>query len=206
MGRIGSVCLSFLIVAGGSTAGLRDAAQFQVTLGSPVKTSGSTITVPVEVQTAITAGAAQMELSFDPQKLRWIGGEAGTLTAATLLETNLIAPGRAKLAFAGGDQVTGNGSLFLLTFEWIGTDREPAEIRWDGVRAWDQANGLEMTTSSQPGRIAPPAPPAAAETPASPLPPATGPMLSWTMIAGVIGGGILMILILIVLRSRPSRS
>lgn len=146
--RIGFIILMILSLC--STVPL-SAAQVHVTIASNGETSGSTITIPIMVTAEVTVGAAQLELLYDPERLRWVGGDAGKLTTGALIDANLINPGRVKIAFAGGEEVKGTGSIYQATFEWIGKQTEPTSIRFASVRAWDQSGGLELATSVSPG-------------------------------------------------------
>lgn len=131
------------------------AAQFHVTVGGEGKTTGSTITIPIVASAEVTVGAAQLELVYDPVRLRWVGGDAGKLTANTLIDANLIEPGHVKIAFAGGEDVTGTGTIYQATFEWTDSQTAPTSLRFAGVRAWDQATGFELATSASPGDAVP---------------------------------------------------
>lgn len=131
------------------------AAQFHVTTGGTGKTAGSTVTVPIVVTAEATVGAAQWELLYDPAELHWVGGDAGNLATGTLIDANLLEPGRAKFAFAGGEGVKGTGEIYLAEFEWIGKQPQPTGIRFANVRAWDQAAGLELATSASSGNAVP---------------------------------------------------
>ena len=131
------------------------AAQFHVSVGSEGKTAGSTITIPIVVSAEVTVGAAQLELVYDPARLRWVNGDAGKLTANTLIDANLIEPGHVKIAFAGGEEVTGTGTIYQATFEWTDSQTGPTSLGFAGVRAWDQATGFELTTSASPGEAVP---------------------------------------------------
>jgi len=134
-------------------SGSLEAAQFHVTVGSPAA-AGSKITIPIVATAEVTVGAAQLELLYDPQRLRWVDGAAGPLTASTLTDAHELTPGRVKIAFAGGEDVKATGVLYLATFEWIGTETTATPIRFDGVRAWDQGTGLELTGSSAASEVA----------------------------------------------------
>lgn len=131
------------------------AAQFHVTTGGTGTTAGSTVTVPIVVTAETTVGAAQWELLYDPERLRWVGGNAGELTVDTLIDANLLEPGRAKIAFAGGETVKGSGEVYRVELEWIGNSIEPTQIRFANVRAWAQADGFELATSASPGDAVP---------------------------------------------------
>lgn len=131
------------------------AAQFHVTTEGTGKSAGSTVTVPIVVTAEATVGAAQWELLYDPAELRWVGGDAGSLATGTLIDANLLEPGRAKIAFAGGEGVKGSGEIYLAEFEWIGKQPRPTGIRFANVRAWDQAAGLELATSAVSGNAVP---------------------------------------------------
>jgi hypothetical protein len=152
------------------------AAQFHVTVGSEGKSAGSTISIPIVVSAEVTVGAAQLELLYDPERLRWVGGDAGKLTANTLIDANLLDPGRVKIAFAGGDDVTGTGTIYQANFEWTDSQTGATNLRFAAVRAWDQTTGLELATSASPGdaipAIATPARPAPDQTAAPPTAPA----------------------------------
>lgn len=137
------------------TAAPLQAAQFHVTIGSEGKTVGSTITIPIVVTAEVTVGAAQLELLYDPQRLRWVGGDAGQLTTNTLIDANLLDPGRVRIAFAGGDDVHGSGTIYQATFQWTDSQTGATSLRFAGVRAWDQSTGLELATSASPGDAVP---------------------------------------------------
>jgi len=131
------------------------AAQFHVTVGSEGKSVGSTITIPIEVTAEVTVGAAQLELLYDPERLRWVGGDAGKLTANTLIDANLLDAGRVKIAFAGGEDVQGKGTIYQARFEWTDSQTDATQIRFAGVRAWDQGTGLELATTASSGDAIP---------------------------------------------------
>lgn len=170
-------CLILVLLLCLCSAGTLAAAQFQVTTGSPGKAAGTTLAVPIVVTADAPIGAAQWELLYDPTRLRWVGGGEGALAMGTLIDANVVEPGRAKIAFAGGDGVKGTGEIYRVEFEWIGKQLEPTGIRFANVRAWDQSGGLELTTSAAAGNVAPAigvaAPPAAADEKA--VPPSTAP-------------------------------
>jgi hypothetical protein len=161
--RLGSI---FPVILCLWTTGPLHAAQFHVTIGSTGKTAGPTVTVPILVTAEVTVGAAQWELLYDPASLHWVGGDAGNLATGTLIDANLLEPGRAKIAFAGGEDVKGMGEIYRAEFEWIGNQIEPTGIRFANVRAWDQASGFELATSASPGNAVP-----ALATPVVPGPP-----------------------------------
>lgn len=173
------------------------AAQFNVRVGTDTKSTGTSVTIPIVVATESPAGAAQMEVVYDATRLRWVSGTAGPLTANSISDSNLISPGRVKIAFAGGEDVKGTGTIYLATFEWI-SPGGPSAIQLTGVRAWDQATGLEMSVSASPGEVSPAAEPAA--PPAAPTPPT--PPLNYTPY--VIGFALALILAIVVFRSRKS--
>ncbi|MCE9606044.1 MAG: cohesin domain-containing protein [Planctomycetia bacterium] len=150
--RLGSI---FPVILCLWTAAPLHAAQFHVTTGGTGATAGSTVTVPIVVTAEVTVGAAQWELLYDPARLRWVGGDAGHLASGTLIDANLLEPGRAKIAFAGGEDVKGTGEIYRADFEWIGNQTEPTGIRFANVRAWDQAGGFELATSAAPGNAVP---------------------------------------------------
>lgn len=137
------------------SAGTIEAAQFQLAIGSMGKTAGTTVTVPIVVTAEVPVGAAQWELLYDPARLRWIGGVEGSSATGSLIDSNIIEPGRAKIAFAGGDGIQGTGEIYLAEFEWIGKQLEPTGMRFENIRAWDQSGGLELTASSLAGNAIP---------------------------------------------------
>lgn len=173
------------------------AAQFHVTVGSERKTSGSTISIPIMVTAEGTVGAAQLELVYDPQRLHWVGGDAGKLTANTLIDANLVDPGHVKIAFAGGEDVTGTGAIYQASFEWTDSQTGPTTLRFAGVRAWDQATGLELAASASPGDIVP-----IVATPAAPAPPASPNYLLFAALALVV---LFVVVAAIMLRKQASK-
>ena len=148
-------CPIVLLALGLWAAAPLEGAQFQVAVGSETKTAGTRITIPIVVTAEVTVGAAQLELLYDPNRLRWVSGDAGSLTANTLVDANLVEPGRVRIAFAGGDEVRGTGEIYRATFEWTASDPGGTTLRLAGVRAWDQVTGLELATSASPGEAVP---------------------------------------------------
>lgn len=178
-------------------------AQFHVTLGSESKSSGSRIRIPIVVTAEKTVGAAQLELQYDPSRLRWVGGEAGELTANTLVDANLLEPGRVKIAFAGGEDVHGTGALYLPEFEWMDSQPGTTPIKFAGVRAWDQSTGLELATSAAAGEIAPvmatPALPETIDQPSAPRPLAPSRFL---IFATLVAATMCLVILALLLRRR----
>lgn len=177
------------------------AAQFHVSVGSEGKTAGSTITIPIVGSAEVTIGAAQLELVYDPARLRWVNGDAGKLTANTLIDANLIEPGRVKIAFAGGEDVTGTGTIYRATFEWADAQAGPTSLGFAGVRAWDQATGFELATSASPGEAVP-----VVASPETPGPDRTAAPTANYLLYGAIGLGVLFVVAtVIVMRKKASK-
>lgn len=99
----------------------------------------------VQTSTLPDVGAAQFDLVFDPGKLEQPELLAGKLLGDALLESNLVAPGRLRVAFVSSEPLSNAGELIV--FQAIDSGSSPniePEARLENVKAWKSADSTEL--------------------------------------------------------------
>ncbi|MBX3417165.1 MAG: hypothetical protein KF851_06145 [Pirellulaceae bacterium] len=80
-------------------------------------------------------GAVQFDLVFPAndvlQKI-----EPTELLSSGLMESNLIQPGRIRLAVVSSEAILGTGALAKLTFDYLSVSNPESEIRLENVKGW----------------------------------------------------------------------
>jgi hypothetical protein len=90
-------------------------------------------------------GAAQFDLVFAPDKLEQPELLAGKLLGNALLESNLTAPGRLRVAFVSSEPISSAGELVI--FQAIDSGTSPSvgpEVRLENIKAWKSADSTEL--------------------------------------------------------------
>ena len=90
-------------------------------------------------------GAAQFDLVFNPEQLKQPELLAGTLLSNALLESNLVSPGRLRVAFVSSDPISGPGDLVVLRDlnGDVSTSRELG-VRLENAKAWKSIDSSEV--------------------------------------------------------------
>jgi len=105
---------------------------------------GAVAKVPIQLNSSKGMGALQFELVFDPASSRFSGIENGPLLSAALVESNVVEPGRARVALVSNEPVQGAGVLLVAEFEVLVGPDGPLSFGLEAVRGWDQADNLPM--------------------------------------------------------------
>ena len=140
------LALAFFIVPHGSTM----AASATLSIPAVKGAAGSTATVPIIVRSAEGLGALQFELAYDPLVAEPTAAEPGELVSG-LVDFNVIAPGRARVAMATNQAVSGDGEIIVLSFAVRGG--KETRLTFHEVRAWEQATSHEMMVTAEPGTL-----------------------------------------------------
>jgi hypothetical protein len=106
--------------------------------------------VPLRIENPQGLGALQFVAVYDPSALEAMGAEAGEVFAG-LVDSNVVAPGRLRVALVTNEGVSADGELVRLLFEVRGT--EASRVTIEDARAWEQASGLEMAVSAEGGTL-----------------------------------------------------
>ncbi len=121
--------------------------------------------VQVSAANVVNLGAAQFEILFPSEAWEFSQATAGTLLSSALLESNLIEPGRIKVAFVSSESIDGAGTLLTLEFKPISTSGIPTGVELQNFRAWKQEDSADSEFLVGPTDRA--------ETPAPEPPPST---------------------------------
>lgn len=105
---------------------------------------GAVAKVPIQLNSSKGMGALQFELVFDPASSRFSGIENGPLLSAALVESNVVEPGRARVALVSNEPIQGAGVLLVAEFEVLAGPDGPLSFGLEAVRGWDQADNLPM--------------------------------------------------------------
>lgn len=142
-----------LAVLGWSGFGWSGSAQAAAVVLSAPALSGSAdaeLKVPIRVRGAAGIGAAQADLVYDPAVLEFRAVEPGPLLTG-LVDSNVVQPGRLRMAMATNQAVTGDGELFIATFKVLGGARSPLTL--ENGRAWALADGADVAVALEPGQL-----------------------------------------------------
>ena len=175
---LAAVCL---LVASASAA--------SVTIAIPQDAKGEpngTATVPIHIRSAQGLGSLQFELTYDPAVLEAKEVVPGQGIPGVLLEHNVTAPGRLRVAVAGNQPINGDGEL---TATFAVKSAGNCVLGIENARAWEQANGHDMLVKVEPGRFATGQ---AAGTAAG------GSKMLWV----AVGGGVVLLVAILLLASR----
>lgn len=114
------------------------------------------------VQTSVLpeVGAAQFDLVFNTEQLKQPELLAGALLSNALLESNLVSPGRLRVAFVSSGPISGPGELVVLRDlnGNIASTRELG-VRLENAKAWKSIDSSEVAIDLN---VPPPATPAKA--------------------------------------------
>jgi len=90
-------------------------------------------------------GAAQFDLVFNPEQLKQPELLAGTLLSNALLESNLVSPGRLRVAFVSSDPISRSGELVVLR-DLNGEISPTRELRvlLENAKAWKSVDSSEV--------------------------------------------------------------
>ena len=160
-----------------------DAPAASVTLAVPncQAATGDEIKVPIQARRAEGIGSFQLELVYDPALLEFQEVEEGPMLSGAMLASNVVAPGRVKLAGVGDPKkpLRGDGELVLVRFRVLGEGGQQCPLGIDNALAWEQTDAaFDMLVSTESGQFT-------AQRLGSP----------WIFVA--IGGGLLAILVVL---------
>ena len=181
--RLVALTIPVLLAA---VASLAHAGSVTVTPASVEGHPGREVVLPVTARGAQGVGALQMDVVYDPATLDFEGVTAGPMLEGALVESRSSAPGRVRVAAAGGAAVSGDGTLFSLTFAARGASASRTPVTIERARAWAQADDLEMRVDVAAGEV-------------RLVAPAAGGLPAWAPFAGLAAVGLV---VLVVVRSR----
>jgi hypothetical protein len=120
-----------------------------LTFGSRSKPSGSTIQIPLTLQSAKeNMGNMDITLSYDPAVLKASEAMIGSLTSHALFDFNISGAGSIKISLADKSGFSGDGSVAYIIFNVIGTAGATSPLKIASVaanRASDTASVIITT-------------------------------------------------------------
>ncbi len=141
---LGALCL---------LAAWASAAAASVTVAVPhdaTGTPGRDAVVPIAIRGAQGLGALQFELTYDPIVLEAGEVVAGPGIPGVLQESNVVSPGRLRVAMAGNEPMAGDGEL---TAAFAVKAPGTSALGIENARAWEQANSLDMLVDVETGQF-----------------------------------------------------
>jgi len=124
----------------------------ELSIGAGSAEAGAVAKVPIRMNSPIGIGAVQFEIVYDPAVVRFKGVENGSLLPTGLVESNVVQPGRARVALVSSEEVKGTGVLLLAEFEVLAGPAGVTAIGLEAVRGWEQASNLPVNAASQAGQ------------------------------------------------------
>ena len=126
-------------------------AELSITPGTAA--AGSVAKVSIRANAPVTLGALQFDLIYDPTVVRLKQVESGELIPAGLVESNIVQPGRARVALVTNEEIKGDGVLLIAEFEVLAGPARPTSISPEEVRGWDQTNNLPVNIAGRAGEL-----------------------------------------------------
>lgn len=166
------------------------AATASVTISVPQDATGvpgGDAEVPIAIRGAEGLGALRFELTYDPAVLEAGEVVAGQGIAGVLLESNVVSPGRLRVAMAGNEPMAGDGEL---TAAFAVKTPGTSDLSLENARAWEQENGLDMLVDVESGQFV------AAASPAAGIP---------VVVLLAVAGGVVLLVIIAVLLTRRGK-
>lgn len=132
-------------------AGAASAASVTLTVPKDQKgIPGGEATVLIQLRSAQGLGSLQFELTYDPSVLELKDVVAGPNMPPVLLENNVVAPGRLRIAMVGNEPLNGDAQIQAsFAVKTAGS----CDLGLEMVRAWEQANSLDMLVTVESGRF-----------------------------------------------------
>lgn len=119
--------------------------------------------VSLQINSTAKIGAIQFDIVFDPKQTFEAIEPAGLLPSA-LLESNLVEPGRLRVAMVSSEPISGIGALAKLKFAAGSRLVSEQEFRLENLKAWDlDSLAAVAVTPDKTRRIGDVAPPPLAE-------------------------------------------
>ena len=137
---------------------VRDVPAASVTLAVPdcQAAPGGEIKVPIQARRAEGVGSFQFELTYDPALLEFQEVEEGPMLSGAMLASNIVTPGRVKLAGVGDPKqpLHGDGELVLVRFRVLDEGGEECPIAIENARAWEQTDAaFDMLVKTETGQF-----------------------------------------------------
>jgi hypothetical protein len=113
------------------------------------------VDIPIRMSGADGLGPLQFDLCYDPELVSPASPaiQAGPASGGAMIESNVVEPGRLRVAMICGQPVSGEGDLLLVSFKAVGPAGQSCDVTLEKVRAWDFENNLAMRVETQPGRV-----------------------------------------------------
>ncbi len=137
----------------GSAAAAIHASTLVLSVGSASGTAGSDVRIPLSGTGAAVLGAVQFELAFDPAVLQIKAVEAGSGWPGAMIESNVVAAGRMRVAAVSSQAAAGDGELFVLVVAPLEGGEAASPLEVANGRAWEHATNFEMLLNVSPGRF-----------------------------------------------------
>jgi hypothetical protein len=147
--------LIVLVVAAliGSAVAVMHAATLVLSIGSGSGPAGSDARIALGGTGAAGLGAVQFELAFDPAVLQIKAVEAGSGWPGAMVESNVTAPGRLRVAAVSSQAAAGDGELLVLVVAPLEGGDAVSRLEMVSSRAWEHATNFEMLLKVSPGRF-----------------------------------------------------
>jgi hypothetical protein len=109
----------------------------------------SSVQVPVTLKGSETIGNMDLTLSYNPSIIHATAVNKGTLTGASLFESNVL-DGKIKISFTDNTGFRGDGSVAIITFSVVGADGATSSLNIDEVLT-NRVDGTILTIGRENG-------------------------------------------------------
>jgi hypothetical protein len=111
------------------------------------------VEVPIFLQGASDLGSLEFVLVFEPDTLKFLAAEPGTLASDALIETNLRSDGRVWVGIVEPTGVTGDGSIAVLSFETLEGGASESPLVLEDISSYRASTYLDSLQQPTPGHF-----------------------------------------------------
>jgi hypothetical protein len=111
------------------------------------------VQVPIFLQGASDLGSLEFVLAFEPNTLKFLAAEPGTLASDALIETNLRSDGRVWVGIVEPTGVTGDGSIAVLSFETLEGGESESPLVLEDISSYRASTYLDSLHQPTPGHF-----------------------------------------------------
>lgn len=119
-------------------------ARVELSAASGSAEAGTVAEVPIRILSSIGLGAVQFEIIYDPEVIRFKGLKKGLLLPESIIESNLVQPGRVRVGLVSPQEVKGVVVLLTAEFEMLAGPTTTTSIDLEAVRSWDREHNLPV--------------------------------------------------------------
>jgi hypothetical protein len=116
-------------------------------------TATGEIKVSIDARNASSLGSLELTLTYDPNVIKAVSVEKGSLATNASLEYSVDKPGRIWLGMVDAGGINGSGTLATIKLDITGSGDASSSLNFEKVAANRSTNLMEIITQNAPGNV-----------------------------------------------------